>query len=106
MTVNITKKPSLFLDFEPQQPEDTSLFNDPWLHRIFLCIFWIVGLTIFILLQFGLVYLTLSGIVAIFLNTSKKLKLPGELSAYSVFNPGQQKIQGTFNDKDIFPLVP
>ena len=29
----------------------------------------------------------------------------GELSAYSVFNPNQEKITGTFDDKDMVPLV-
>ena len=29
----------------------------------------------------------------------------GEFSAYSVFNPHQQKIVGTFDDKDMVPLI-
>lgn len=96
---------TFFLDIPNQAPAPHSLFNDPWLHKILILIGWMVGLSIFFLLQFGLVYVTISGIVLIFLNTRTKLKLPGELSAYSVFNPQQQRIQGTFDDKDMLPLV-
>jgi len=102
----IDRKSSTYFFGSARDPtEPNSLFNDPWLHKILLVIAWIVGLTIFLLLQFGLVYLTLSALVAIFYNTRTKLKLPGELSAYSVFNPRQQKITGTFDDKDMVPLI-
>ena len=53
-----------------------SFFSISWF-QILLLIFWIVGLTIFILLQFGLVYLTISGLLAIFYNTRTRLQLIG-----------------------------
>jgi hypothetical protein len=102
----IAKKGSpAYFDLPSNPDEPNSLFNDPWLHKILLLIFWIVGLTIFILLQFGLVYLTISGLLAIFYNTRTRLKLIGEPSAYSVRNPQQEKIMGTFDDKDMVPLI-
>ena len=33
------------------------------------------------------------------------LLVTGELSSYSVFNPNQERIPGTFDDKDMVPLV-
>lgn len=102
----IDRKSSSYFFGTPQDPsEPNTLFNDPWLHKILLLILWIVGLSMFLLLQFGLVYLTLSALCAIFYNTRTNLKLPGELSAYSVFNPNQQRITGTFDDKDMVPVV-
>ena len=51
----------------------------PTKFQILLVIFWIVGLSIFLLLQFGLVYITISGLIAIFHNTRTRLKHPGLL---------------------------
>ena len=47
---------------------------------------------------FGIVYLTSTIIGAIFLNLGKRRE--GELSAYSVFNPGCQRLDGTFTSDD------
>jgi len=99
------RSPSFFHGSNDDEDGSNTLFNDPWLHKILLVIFWIVGLTIFLLLQFGLVYVTISGLLAIFYNTRTRLKQEGELSAYSVFNPNQGRIPGTFDDKDMVPLV-
>ncbi|XP_034176807.1 SAYSVFN motif domain containing 1 [Osmia lignaria lignaria] len=47
--------------------------------------------------EFGAVYFVLSTLVFIWLNTGSKPKKPGELSAYSVFNPDCKAIEGTLD---------
>ncbi|KOC61965.1 SAYSvFN domain-containing protein 1 [Habropoda laboriosa] len=47
--------------------------------------------------EFGAVYFVVSILVFICLNTRSKPKKPGELSAYSVFNPDCKAIEGTLD---------
>lgn len=56
---------------------------------------WITVYIIAIELQFGIVYLMLSGLVAIYFNTRTGPKKANEVSAYSVFNKDCQSIDGT-----------
>ena len=60
-------------------------------------IMWLTLWKMFIYLQFGAVFFAFSAILFIFANTGKRLS-GGEkksLSAYSVFNPNCQRLQGT-----------
>jgi len=60
---------------------------------------WASVFAIFVELGFGLVYLIISVILFIFLSTGTNDKIKGRLSAYSVFNPNMEEIQGTLNAK-------
>ncbi|XP_058460145.1 uncharacterized protein LOC131435871 [Malaya genurostris] len=57
-------------------------------------LFWVTLYAIAIELRFGVVFLMLSGLVAIYFNTRTE-KTPGEISAYSVFNENCESIDGT-----------
>ncbi|CAH1985614.1 unnamed protein product [Acanthoscelides obtectus] len=54
---------------------------------------WGILYAVFIQLQFGTVFLIVSCLVGMYLNTGTKA--PGEVSAYSVFNPDCESIDGT-----------
>lgn len=56
---------------------------------------WVTCFLIAIQLRFGAVYLVLSGLFGIYLNTRTTPKREGEMSAYSVFNPNCEAIDGT-----------
>ena len=58
---------------------------------------WITLYVIFLKLQFGLVYLVVSALFGIYLNTRTRSKRPNEISAYSVFNKNCESIDGTLN---------
>ncbi|XP_075153210.1 SAYSVFN motif domain containing 1 [Haematobia irritans] len=76
--------------------EDAS--NDKFLKytlRVVLLAFWITLYIIAIELQFGIVYLIISALVAIYLNTRTGPKKSNEVSAYSVFNKDFRSIDGT-----------
>ena len=85
--------------------EDTA---KPWTLIDFAIVFvkilmWFVGQWGFVKLGFGAVYFTTSCFAFMWLNlgTSAKRKNNSAPSAYSVFNPGCQKIQGTFDADQI-----
>lgn len=58
---------------------------------------WAVSYVIAIEYEFGAVYFILSALAFIGLNTRSRPKKPGELSAYSVFNPDCKAIEGTID---------
>ncbi|XP_026670851.1 SAYSvFN domain-containing protein 1 [Ceratina calcarata] len=58
---------------------------------------WAVLYIIAIEYEFGAVYFILSTLIFIGLNTRSRPKKPGELSAYSVFNPDCKPIEGTID---------
>ncbi|XP_070590359.1 SAYSvFN domain-containing protein 1 [Erythrolamprus reginae] len=73
-----------------------------WIHFVlknelfFKFILWLVLLGLFVELEFGLPYFVLSMFYWIYVGTrGPREKQPGEKSAYSVFNPGCETIQGT-----------
>ena len=72
----------------------------PLLGRVnVLCwVLWALGYLIALEIEFGIVYLTSSMIGLIFLNLGTKKE--GEISAYSVFNPGCRRLDGTFSSDD------
>lgn len=62
----------------------------------FLCfVLWASVYAIFIKLQFGTVYLLLSGLIGMYVNTRTRPKKKNEVSAYSVFNKNCESILGT-----------
>lgn len=50
---------------------------------------------IFVQLEFAIIYLIVSALVGIYINTRTGPKAPGEISAYSVFNKNCERIEGT-----------
>lgn len=64
-------------------------------------VLWINIYLIFIQLEFGYVYLVLSGLFFIYFNTRTGPKKEGEISAYSVFNPGCEAIEGTLKAEQL-----
>ena len=63
---------------------------------------WLTLLVIFIRLEFALIYLIISLLYLIWssLGSGRRRRRRDELSAYSVFNPNLEKIQGTFSGED------
>lgn len=67
-----------------------------------LCfLLWATLYVISLHMQFGAVYFVVSSLVLIWLNTRTGPKKSGEISAYSVFNPNCESIDGTFKAEDI-----
>lgn len=58
---------------------------------------WVTLYVIAVEYEFGAVYFILSTLVFIWLNTRSKPKQQGEPSAYSVFNPNCEAIEGTLD---------
>lgn len=61
-------------------------------------ILWSIGYLLFLEHGFGIVYLTSSIIGFIFCNLGRREE--GTLSAYSVFNPNFERLDGTFSSDD------
>ncbi|XP_007438017.1 SAYSvFN domain-containing protein 1 [Python bivittatus] len=84
---------------------EAQVFTSPlpwWTHyvlknEVFLkFLLWMVLLGLFVELEFGLPYFVLSMFYWIYAGTrGPRERQPGEKSAYSVFNPGCEAIQGT-----------
>ncbi|XP_069464856.1 SAYSvFN domain-containing protein 1 [Ambystoma mexicanum] len=76
-----------------------SLLTKPLLLKFLL---WLVLLGLFVELEFGLVYFVLSMFYWIYEGTrGPGEKKSGEKSAYSVFNPGCESIQGTLTAEQL-----
>ncbi|XP_013381997.1 uncharacterized protein LOC106152802 [Lingula anatina] len=57
---------------------------------------WFILWGLFIELQFGAVYFVLSMFYVVYANTGSRVKKDGAPSAYSVFNPNCERLDGTF----------
>lgn len=69
--------------------------------KIFLkVLLYLICLLIFVKLEFGLVFFIVSSILIIYFNTSNRQNKSG-LSAYSVFNPNMERIQGTVTSEQL-----
>lgn len=80
---------------EPEEPQSFSTID--YVRLLVYFLLWVTTYAIFIHLQFGTVFLIVSGLVAIFLNTRTGPKKANEISAYSVFNKNCEKIDGTLD---------
>ncbi|XP_075719604.1 SAYSvFN domain-containing protein 1 [Rhinoderma darwinii] len=75
------------------EPADTPMWKTILLLKFLL---WLVLLALFVELEFGLAYFILSMFYWLYEGTRRPgLRKKGEKSAYSVFNPGCEAIQGT-----------
>lgn len=59
---------------------------------ILVFLLWLIFLIIFVKLEFGVVYFIISVLIGIYFNTGRRR--PGTKSAYSVFNPNVERLQG------------
>ncbi|XP_073484857.1 SAYSvFN domain-containing protein 1 [Aquarana catesbeiana] len=77
--------------------DDTSSFSSKWKVTLLLkVLLWLVLLGLFVELEFGLAYFVLSMFYWLYEGTrGPGQKRKGEKSAYSVFNPGCEAIDGT-----------
>jgi hypothetical protein len=70
-----------------------------WQIIVIKFLLWLTLLIIFIRLEFGIVYFIIS-LLYLMWSTMDSRRRRNELSAYSVFNPNCEKIQGTFSAED------
>ncbi|XP_014477557.1 PREDICTED: uncharacterized protein LOC106745982 [Dinoponera quadriceps] len=106
------EKKEVQLSKEPQDIQDIEDDLDIWMENntqksenivitrityILYFILWIILYIIAIEYEFGAVYFILSTLIFIWLNTKSEPKQQGELSAYSVFNPNCEAIEGTLD---------
>ncbi|XP_044004427.1 SAYSvFN domain-containing protein 1 [Aphidius gifuensis] len=73
-------------------PEESSLAL-----KLLYLLLWITVYLIALQVEFGAVYFIISALFFIWINTRSEKKKKGEISAYSVFNPNCEAIQGTIN---------
>jgi hypothetical protein len=85
---------------ETAQSIGSSLSKIPIIGNAYFLYFalWFIMYLFMVECGFGIVYLTSSLIISIFFNLGKRRS--GELSAYSVFNPNCQRLDGTFSSDD------
>ncbi|XP_037788766.1 SAYSvFN domain-containing protein 1-like [Penaeus monodon] len=68
-----------------------------WIALGLKCAMWLILFKIFILLEFGAVFFIFSAFAFIWYNMRSEPKKKGEISAYSVFNPNCETIDGTLS---------
>ncbi|XP_007130033.1 SAYSvFN domain-containing protein 1 [Physeter macrocephalus] len=79
--------------------QDQSLLTNITFLKVLL---WLVLLGLFVQLEFGLAYFVLSLFYWMYVGTrGPEEKMEGEKSAYSVFNPGCEAIQGTLTAEQL-----
>ena len=84
---------------EAESPVNYSTEFTKWRPRILLCLYvilWLMLWKFFIEIQFGAVYFILSVSIICYINTRTGPSDPRQLSAYSVFNANQERLDGTF----------
>uniref|UniRef100_A0A0C9R0S3 SAYSvFN domain-containing protein n=1 Tax=Amblyomma americanum TaxID=6943 RepID=A0A0C9R0S3_AMBAM len=62
---------------------------------------WCLLMTLFVVLEFGAVFFVASVFYVMFTNFRKRPRVRGELSAYSVFNPNVEAIDGSVTAQDL-----
>ncbi|XP_072031379.1 uncharacterized protein [Amphiura filiformis] len=74
--------------------KDTSLLTNTLFLKIIL---WVALLVFFVIIEFAAVYIVFTLFYVMYANmrSGRETKRPGELSAYSVFNPNCERIDGT-----------
>ena len=96
-------------EYGEQQLEDSNQHRDcqehennyrsSWLLTCLKVVLWLLVWGFFIEVEFGVVYLFVSGLVFMIatLQGNRKKRVAGELSAYSVFNKNCEAIEGTLS---------
>ncbi|XP_006860643.1 PREDICTED: SAYSvFN domain-containing protein 1 [Chrysochloris asiatica] len=94
-----TSQPKQNRAIPPPPRQDQSFRTNITLLKVLL---WLVLLGLFVELEFGLAYFVLSLFYWMYVGTrSPEEKKAGEKSAYSVFNPGCEAIQGTLTAEQL-----
>jgi hypothetical protein len=84
---------------EEEEEEEESFTN--WKIIVIKLLLWLTLLLIFIRLEFGSIYFIVSLLYLIWSSLgSRRRRQRDQLSAYSVFNPNFEKLQGTFSAED------
>ncbi|XP_063605735.1 SAYSvFN domain-containing protein 1-like [Penaeus indicus] len=78
-------------------PSFSSYTKLDWIALGLKCAMWLILFKIFILLEFGAVFFIFSAFAFIWYNMRSEPKKKGEISAYSVFNPNCETIDGTLS---------
>jgi len=94
---SFSSKKSFETKVEEQNEEEES--NTNWQIIVIKFFLWLTLLIIFIRLEFGVIYFIISLLYLMWNNLGARRR-QNELSAYSVFNPKFEKIQGTFSAED------
>lgn len=85
----------------PTEEEEEEKRPTNWLIIAFKCFLWFISYAIFIYFQFGAIYFICSLLYLIYSNLGVGTgRRKNQLSAYSVFNPRFEKLQGTFSAED------
>ncbi|KAJ8673491.1 hypothetical protein QAD02_004753 [Eretmocerus hayati] len=79
------------IDFSPPPPSILC----SWTMCCLYLVLWVTMYIIAIQIEFGAVFFIISALIFIIVNTRSGPKKKGEVSAYSVFNPDCQSIDGT-----------
>ncbi|KAM6184537.1 SAYSvFN domain-containing protein 1 [Rhynchocyon petersi] len=94
-----TLQPPKDKDIPPSAAQNQSFLTNITFLKVLL---WLVLLGLFVELEFGLAYFVLSMFYWMYVGTrSPEEKKAGEKSAYSVFNPGCEAIQGTLTAEQL-----
>lgn len=72
-----------------------------WILLVLKVLLWLIVWKIFIELQFGAVYFVVSALIFVYLNTRSGKRSKKTLSAYSVFNPNCERLQGTITAEQL-----
>ncbi|CAF3014045.1 unnamed protein product [Rotaria sp. Silwood2] len=91
------KSSEIKLKEEIEEKEEESISS--WQIILLKLFVWLTLFLIFIRLEFGAVYFIISLIYLMWSNLGSRRRR-NQLSAYSVFNPNFEKIQGTFSAED------
>lgn len=83
----------------PIPAKEESKEDKQWRYCLYILyfVFWATCYAITIELQFGAVFLVISALIGIYVNTRTGPKPKNEISAYSVFNKNVEAIDGTLN---------
>ncbi|XP_014306281.1 SAYSvFN domain-containing protein 1 isoform X3 [Myotis lucifugus] len=94
-----TSQPPRRTAVPPPLPRDQSFLTSITFLKVLL---WLILLGLFVELEFGLAYFVLSLFYWMYVGTrGPGEKKEGEKSAYSVFNPGCEAIQGTLTAEQL-----
>ena len=87
-------------EIDVQEEDNTQESQSTVLKRVIYLLYFLLWATLYMIAleyEFGAVYFVLSALIFICLNTRSGPKRRGEPSAYSVFNPNCEAIEGTLD---------
>lgn len=93
-TISLDDEENQLLSEDEPAPDKWSQ-NLAWLGLSFKIILWLVLWGLAVEFGFGAIYFILASLVVVYKNTRSSPKKKEGLSAYSVFNPNCQRIDGT-----------